>query len=142
MLISESRCLELDEIAAIIGMVNGNTTIPHEVVKGVYIRPDFGSSLFLNPGYEPYPELRNIDCFGVCDEYQQILDLEPALVNDPNREFVIKLTPVKKANQSEEGGWRWHKWGEYIGVHEITSEYLYDEPIVEEVFCYHIYEKI
>ena len=142
MLISEPRCLELDAISAMLGRISGNMTIQHEVAKGIYLRPDFGSSSFLNPGYEDYPRLKNIGCYGACDVYQQILDLEPGLVNDPNREFVIRLTSVKKANQSEEGGWRWHKWGEYIGVHEITSEYLYDEPIVEEVLCYHIYEKI
>lgn len=142
MLISESSCLELDAISALIGRINGNTAIPHEISNGVYIRPDFGSSSFLNPGYKEYPRLKNIGCYGVCDNYQQILDLEPDLTNDPNRKFVIRLTSVKKANQSEQGGWRWHKWGEYIGVHEITTEYIYDEPIVEEVFCYHIYEKI
>jgi hypothetical protein len=48
---------------------------------------------------------------------------------------------VIKANQSHEGGWRWHKWGEYIGKYEPQYEYLYDEPEIEKVYVYHIYEK-
>ena len=74
------------------------------------------------------------------DNYQQILDQCPML-KDSDRQFFITIKSVKKENQDPDGGWRWHKWGPYIGTHEITTEYLYDEPIVEEVFVYHIYEK-
>jgi hypothetical protein len=38
------------------------------------------------------------------------------------------------------GGWRWHKWGPYIGTQEPKCEYIHDEPEIEEVFTYHVYE--
>lgn len=46
----------------------------------------------------------------------------------------VFFTPMVRAEQSPEGGWRWHKWGEYIGDHTPTAEYLYDEPEIERVY--------
>ena len=113
---------------------------------GIYEVNHFGCSPFID-GYKDWPdeELVNKDGdwfgnYGVCDNYQQILDQCPML-KDSDRQFFITIKSVKKENQDPDGGWRWHKWGPYIGTHEITTEYLYDEPIVEEVFVYHIYEK-
>ena len=113
---------------------------------GIYEVNHFGCSPFID-GYKNWPdeELVNKDGdwfgnYGVCDNYQQILDQCPML-KDSDRQFFITIKSVKKENQDPDGGWRWHKWGPYIGTHEITTEYLYDEPIVEEVFVYHIYEK-
>jgi hypothetical protein len=48
------------------------------------------------------------------------------------------LTEVRKDDQPKQGGWRWHKWGPYIGTHEKQFEYLADEEGIERVFCYHI----
>ena len=139
MLINEPKALELDFIANIIGQVNGNTESPREIQTGIYQRPDFGSSHFL-PGYREYVRKLSIASYGVCDNPDQILEQCPEL-QDENRQFVITLTPVIKKNQSSEGGWRWHKWGLYIGKHKPQCEYLYDEPKIDEVFVYHIYEK-
>jgi hypothetical protein len=87
-----------------------------------------------------YPEFGDdFNCYGVCDNYQQILDQCSELQN-PNRKFIISVTKVSRSDQPSEGGWRWHKWGPYIGVHESTCEYLYDEPLINEVYVYHIYE--
>ena len=33
-------------------------------------------------------------------------------------------------------GWRWHKWGPYIGTQDPQCEYLADEPEIKEVFVY------
>ena len=113
---------------------------------GIYEVNHFGCSPFID-GYKNWPdeELVNKDGdwfgnYGVCDNYQQILDQCPML-KESDRQFFITIKSVKKSEQSDCGGWRWHKWGQYIGTHKITTEYLYDEPIVEEVFVYHIYEK-
>ena len=130
---------------------DGNTytfTPVKELILGVYVAG-------LNPplsDYEHYPALGEIQTFtnykyssfcsyGVCDSYEQILEQCPEIVNS-ERKFVITLAEICKDDQPDEGGWRWCKWGEYIGVHEPQCEYLYDEPVVEKVFCYHIYEKI
>lgn len=78
--------------------------------------------------------------YGVCDSYEQILTKCPELVNDPKRGFFIFVTRLRKDEESERGGWRWHKWGAYIGDQEPQCEYLYDEPVIEQVFTFHIYE--
>ena len=66
----------------------------------------------------------------------------PALLTAlSDRDFIIMLTPVLKREQSYRGGWRWHKWGPYIGKEQITTEYLYDEEKVQGVFCFQIYER-
>lgn len=74
--------------------------------------------------------------YGVCDNYEQILKLVPELESDPDSNYIITITEVTKGNN---GGWRWHKWGPYIGDHEPQAEYLDDEPNIDKVFCYHIY---
>jgi hypothetical protein len=144
MLISEPKALKLDPIAAIIGSMNGNTKPPIEIMPGVYERPDFGGSNFL-PDYEQFnydPENQlSIGEYGVCDNIQQILEQCPELENDLDRQFVITVTPVLKKNQSNRGGWRWHKWGEYIGNKVPQCEYLFDEPEIDGVLVYHIYTK-
>lgn len=80
--------------------------------------------------------------YGVCDSPEQFLehDLGKWLV-ESERNFVVSFSKVVKANQSLEGGWRWHKWGAYIGKHDPQFEYIYDErDEITEVYCYHVYE--
>lgn len=78
--------------------------------------------------------------FGVCDNYLQILEKYADLLNNPDKNYVIGLSTVKRENQSPEGGWRWHKWGEYIGTQNPQHEYLYDDTHIDVVYCFHIYE--
>lgn len=36
--------------------------------------------------------------------------------NEPNYQFILLLTPIiNNHDKSSWGGWRWHKWGDYIG---------------------------
>ncbi len=93
------------------------------------------------PGYEHYPENLSVGAYGVCDSIENLISKCPELVTS-ERVFVVQLTPVVKSQQSSAGGWRWHKWGEYIGAYEPTTEYLYDEPSIERVYCYQIFEKV
>jgi hypothetical protein len=78
--------------------------------------------------------------YGVCDDYKQVLKEYPELKKDKNRKFIVSMTPMFKDCQPKSGGWRWHKWGKYIGKQKPTCEYLYDEKDIELVFVYHIYE--
>lgn len=130
-----------DEMCDIIARVNsGNSNVIHHQT-GIY---EFGGGNFeymigVREFEKQYPKLGNFDCYGVCDNYQQILKKCKELKN-PNRNFVISLMPIEKKTQPEDGGWRWHKWGPYIGKQKPTHEYIYDEPKIEKVYCYHIYE--
>ena len=60
----------------------------------------------------------------------------------PNVDYVLGVTPVNRdlSNKGKGGGWRWRKWGPYIGVKTPTTEYLDDEPEIDSVLVYHLYE--
>lgn len=109
----------------------GNEMVPKVVAEKIF---DDYSYLDLEEMSISYP-------YGVCDNYQQVLDrLEN--INyylNSDEKFCIILSRIKKSNQPSKGGWRWHKWGEYIGDHKITTEYLYDEPNIDEVYVFNIY---
>lgn len=131
-------------ILAAVAAVNGASPETVKLADGVYQIGHFGGTSFLWD-YEHYPELRLADGewfgpYGVCDNYQQVLDQCPMLTEDESRRFVITVKEVRRELQHPEGGWRWHKWGAYIGTKTPTCEYLYDEPEIESVFVYHIYE--
>lgn len=65
----------------------------------------------------------------VCDSVEQFLrKYESQLEADP-RPFVVFMTHIPKdeSNRGQGGGWRWHKWGEYVGEGNPSCEYLDDE---------------
>lgn len=81
--------------------------------------------------------------YGVCDNVEQVKTRYAQWLEDPELKFCINFCKVKKSDQPEMGGWRWHKWGEYIGELNPQHEYLYDEDdSIQEVFCYHIYKLV
>lgn len=88
------------------------------------------------PGFSD-PEF---SCYGVCDSPEQLLAKLPEEITTGPRKFVISVTGVRKEDQPPDGGWRWEKWGPYIGEMESKADYLYDEPDIDMVCIYHIYE--
>ncbi len=77
--------------------------------------------------------------YGVADNIEQVLERYKPIIDSIDINVVISIAPIKKSEQPEDGGWRWHKCGEYIGTHTPTHEYLYDEPGIEEVLCFSIF---
>ena len=83
--------------------------------------------------------------YGVADNIEQIKEHYKRWLDDPKLKWVITVTPVfqDKSKKGEGGGWRWHKWGPYIGTLNPQHEYLDDEDFGEDfqgyVLCYHIY---
>lgn len=79
--------------------------------------------------------------FGVVDHWSQLplaaLDADP-------RNLLVFLGRHRRVDQSPDGGWRWHKWGPYLGVHSPETsteyEYLYDAIDVVEVWSYCVVE--
>ena len=79
--------------------------------------------------------------FGVVDHWSQL----PLKALDANpRNLLVYLGRIRRADQPERGGWRWHKWGPYLGVHSPETsndfEYLHDAIDVVEVWTYHVVE--
>jgi hypothetical protein len=118
----------------------------HQLQEGVYLS-DYSFQLHAierSKSYIKDPEFLSYDSawyYGVCDGIDNLLEVIPELLS-PDREFVVLLTKITKSGQPRYEGWRWHKWGDYIGTQTPTTEYIYDEPEIELVYCYHIYEKI
>lgn len=81
----------------------------------------------------PFPD------YGVCDTPEQLIEKYPALQSDPNHYFV-SFVEITRDNQPSQGGWRWHKWGEYIGDQEPEREYIHDEPNIERVYTFSVYQ--
>lgn len=132
----------IDPIAQLIAEVNGNSSDTIELEAGVYQigHFNFENELPVNLSFdEKYPDL-SCGSYGVCDHYGQIFAKIPELLNSQERAFIVSVTEIVAKDQSPEGGWRWHKWGGYIGNHEPQCEYIYDEPEIEKVYVYHIYE--
>jgi hypothetical protein len=139
------RNIKPDMIYAIIAQINNvdleSNNCFEQYAQGVY-RHDgymFNFDGFIENGTNNKLIDKWVD-YGVCDNYEQILEQRKDILDHPNKNFVIGLSTVEKKNQESWGGWRWHKWGEYIGNQNPQHEYLYDEEGIEKVYCYHIYE--
>lgn len=79
--------------------------------------------------------------YGVADSIEQIKEYFSEEVNDTEKTYFIVITPVFQEKEIREG-WRWGKWGEYIGKLDSKCEYLNDEDFGDDfkcVFCFHIY---
>jgi hypothetical protein len=82
--------------------------------------------------------------YGVCDNASQVLEycdrqiIEEELSED--KEYIIVLTPILKRHQPKNDGWRWHKWGKYIGVQNPQYEYLADEDNIDMVYVFEVKE--
>ena len=137
----------LDPVSDTIAQLNGNIRGILIIDTGLYEIGHF-SFMSMLPFHIPrdstyeveYPSLGNLNPFGVSDDVEQVLEYYKAYIEDPSRYFMISFTKIEKSKQSETGGWRWHKWGPYIGNQNPQHEYLYDEPDIELVYVFHIYE--
>lgn len=57
--------------------------------------------------------------------------------NESNYQFILLLTPIINNHDTNSwGGWRWHKWGEYIGKHTPQYEYLDHESGIDYVLVW------
>jgi hypothetical protein len=126
-------------------MLKSNPMITEdELQEGVYIS-QYSFQLYKCENSKSYiaPEFESDATwyYGVCDGIENLIAVIPELLL-PDREFVVLLTEISKSEQPEDYGWRWHKWGDYIGTQTPTTEYIANEPEIETVYCYHIYENI
>ena len=112
-----------------------------------------------------YPDMFNKRLpfsYGVCDSIEQFKNYEFEdyvsyeddddysttgfklydLLNDSEDGFAVFFYKIEK--EPGEGGWRWHKWGPYIGKHDVQHEYLADEDLSdigqEFVYVFHLYQ--
>lgn len=85
----------------------------------------------------------NVWTYGVADNLEQVVKLY-----EENKEgffhgnHVILCHKVVKNPNEPCSGWRWHKWGPYIGTQNPKCEYINDEPEITEVIVFSIYKII
>ena len=124
-----------------------------EITEGIYIQEDnwFTEDILnlfiegkLSDTLTIKPADRKVYSFGVCDNYEQILDCLPGIESSKNKKYFIILKPVLKSEQQQEdrNPFRWHKHGEYIGDREPQAECLKDEPEIEKVYRFRVHEII
>lgn len=77
--------------------------------------------------------------YGLADNEEQVLERYKHLA-DRKEQFVIFMTPMYRKFESSWGGFRFHKWGEYIGTHDLTCEYLYDQTDIDVIYVYHVHQ--
>ena len=130
------------------GHVDGPYRPPVRVHRGIYaahVNFDHEIEDLIRENYPEWKQRVNwFNCYGTCDHWTQILQEYRSQLEHDERHFMIYLSqPIRKSDQPATGGWRWHKWGPYIGVFQTQveeHEYLYDTPDVVEVFAYHVVE--
>lgn len=81
--------------------------------------------------------------YGVCDDPNQLMS-HPVFswAQSSDLKIVFGVYPIRKSDQPPQCGWRWEKWGEYIGVRERRADYLYDEPEIDVVWVFQAYCKV
>ena len=109
------------------------------IEDGIIMTNSYNFNHYIINTKDDYYDFDDLGSYGVCDNIDQVKAKYAKWLNDPNLNFCISFTSVKKSEQSKSGGWRWHKWGGYIGTQDPKCEYLYDEEDIEEVFAYHIF---
>ena len=91
-----------------------------------------------------YSKNKYVEQYGVADSIEQIKKFYKKQIKSKTEKIVIALTPVcqDKENKGKGGGWRWHKWGRYIGNLNPQCEYLDDEEFGDDfkyILCFHMY---
>lgn len=146
MLIDEPNFLEKETdpvLLAIAEALSPTYSATIELRTGVYLTPTHNAPFGMGKTYKEYPDLGYANCYGVCDSVENLLSYIPELEASA-RKFVVRMTSEERdiENKGGGGGWRWHKWGPYIGSQDPQCEYLDDEPLIEKIYTYHIYEKL
>jgi hypothetical protein len=80
--------------------------------------------------------------YGVCDTPHQFMVRYLDQLKTFDRDICVFFVHVPK-NPDIQQGWRWHKWGPYVGYGTPTCEYLADEELFDDgIYTYALYEVI
>lgn len=147
MLIDVNTDINATGSGAILAVIAGGDPSAKKLRQGFYEINHFSFN-YMTPKAKlanEYPDFMgdpdDLYAYGVCDSPDQFAEKFAVTLEADPRHFCVSFTKIAKADQSPDGGWRWHKWGPYVGTQERSgTEYLYDEPTIEVVYVYHILE--
>ena len=132
-------------MSMILGLIGGgNGPVIHEKIgEGMYLCGHWSIDQLGVPLKSRYGGTDtlgwDVPTYGVCDAPEQVVAKYP-IIKGHEAKFFISFVHLRRDDQPSEGGWRWHKWGEYIGDQKPQCEYLHDEPMIEEVYTFSVYE--
>lgn len=129
---------------AILAMVRGTSDQPKILKEGYVQIGHFSSDILLYGRNGDWDfEVEGVPTYGVCDSPEQFVEKFHATLEADPRNICVFFTHIPKEphNNGKGGGWRWHKWGEYVGDGEPTTEYLDDEAGFEiGVYVFHVHD--
>jgi hypothetical protein len=124
-----------------LSMVGGGSVYPQKIGEGMYLSTNWsmGDMCDVRDIWDDQKAGRiDYDEYGVCDYPQQVI--EKYNLSERPEKFFVSFVKITKESQPAVGGWRWHKWGEYIGNKNPQCEYIHDEPDIDEVYTFSIYQ--
>ena len=109
-------------------------------MKGFYLIPHFDAyGVVRNAINKELSSDEKFFAYGVADNASNIFEKHAELGLFDSRNFIVVMTEVRRKDQPVFDGWRWDKWGEYIGNQEPKEEYIADEENIDSVFVYQIF---
>lgn len=127
------------DIALIIGLIaDRGPTVPKRISRGMYLSGHWNARDCVSDTLEEWVDGVEFPTSGVCDYPDQVQ--EKFDLDGHEKQFFVSFVRIRREDESPSGGWRWHKWGEYIGDKDPQYEYLYDEKDIDEVYTYTVFE--
>lgn len=77
--------------------------------------------------------------YGVCDYPEQVLERYPHYADD-DVPRALTFVEVRREHEPASGGWRYHKWGTYIGKQRPVHEYLYHDTHIDPVWTFSVHK--
>lgn len=114
------------------------------IKSGVYVNESLSLAFhMLRENYwdEYFWDDFTLPCYGVVDSPEQFMDKFGDKLESSSNYYTVMFSAVYRDAQPKEGGWRWHKWGQYLGDKKPQCEYLYDEPEIDLVYTFNIIRK-
>lgn len=127
-------------LAFLLDILSGGTEL-ESPRQGYFVGPLNSNLLLESIEAESYPAIQGIGTWAtsyyVDDSPEDFIRKYHDILESDERIFAVFFTRIDR-HPGESGGWRWHKWGEYLGVHTPVAEYLDDEPEIDHVYVVHI----
>lgn len=111
------------------------TNCGHNFENCLAFRQDWRESYYEGAPGEP-------PSYGVADSVEQFMERFGEFIRTSPHKYAVGFTEVRRTDQPESGGWRWHKWGEYVGKHEAQHEYLHDEQGIDSVVTFSVVRRM
>lgn len=91
---------------------------------------------------EKHEQEFGMPCYGVCDSPEQLA------AKYPKYRGRVYFRTANRESQPKERGWRFHKYGPYVGKHNLIGiEYLreangkHGKPLIDETWMFHRHDK-